>query len=183
MIDVVYVTGNANKAKYFNQMVGLDIPHQPADLDELQSLDLEEIIEHKVRQAYKILKKPVIVEDTKLVFAAYGRLPGPLIKWFIEEIGLDGLCGMVTGKDTRAFAGAAIAYFDGTNLKIFQSELAGTITTEPRGDNGFGWNGIFMPGDEMRTLGELSDDEFKQWYGKIKPFAAVREYLLALDEQ
>ena len=45
------------------------------DLDEIQSLDLREIVEHKVRQAYEKCGKPVLVENASLEFTALGRLP------------------------------------------------------------------------------------------------------------
>jgi len=44
--------------------------HEKIDLEEIQSLDLREIVEHKVRQAYDVVKKPVLVEDTSLRFTA-----------------------------------------------------------------------------------------------------------------
>jgi len=59
------------------------------DLDELQSLDLRVIVEHKVRQAYEKVGGPVLVEDVSLEFLALGRIPGPFIKFFEQEIGLE----------------------------------------------------------------------------------------------
>lgn len=96
-MNAVYVTGNEHKAKYFKKMVGLDIPHQAIELDEIQSLSLVEVVTHKAKQAYGIVKKPVIVEDTKLTFLALGELPGPFIKWFQESLGNEGLCRMLDG--------------------------------------------------------------------------------------
>ena len=43
-MNVVYITGNAHKAKYFSKMVGLDIPHQKIDIDELQTMDIDELM-------------------------------------------------------------------------------------------------------------------------------------------
>src|SRR2546430_10482604 len=53
------------------------------------------------RSAYDIVKKPVLVEDIAFTFTAMGRLPGPLIKWFLEELGNDGLCKLANGLDNR----------------------------------------------------------------------------------
>jgi len=61
--------------------------HEKIDMDEIQSLDLDEVVEHKVRQAYEIAKKPILVEDTALEFPALGKLPGTFIKFFIQELG------------------------------------------------------------------------------------------------
>ncbi|MCA9346393.1 non-canonical purine NTP pyrophosphatase [Candidatus Saccharibacteria bacterium] len=173
----VYVTGNEHKAKLFNDMVGLKIEHEKADVEEIQSLDLAEIIEHKAKSAYKKLNKPVIVEDTKLVFNELGKLPGPLIKWFLESIGVEGLCKLLDGRDKSAVAGAAIACFDGENLEIFEKELSGKLSDKPRGKSGFGWNVVFIPTGSDRTLGEMNQAEFKKYYLQIKPFKELRRYL------
>jgi len=177
-MNVVYVTGNAHKAKYFNKMVGLDIPHHSVDVEEIQSLDLRAIVEHKAREAYRQLKQPVIVEDTSLTFEQLGKLPGPFIKWFLDELGIDGLAELGAKlNDKSAVAGAMIAYFDGKTMKVFSSQLEGKLSDKPKGDNGFGWNQIFIPDGQKLTLGEMDDETFKQYYGRVKPFAQLRKFL------
>lgn len=182
-MNVVYVTGNPHKAKYFARMTQMDIPQMSFDVDEVQSTSLLEIVEHKARQAYELAKCPVIVEDAKLSFKVLGALPGPLIKWFQQEMGETGLCELLDGYDDRtAFAGAAIAYFDGTNLEIFERELQGTIAKEPsKKDTGFGWNVIFIPKGSKITLADMSESEFEKYYAKIKPFDEITTFLKNLD--
>ena len=75
MHSITFITGNQKKADYLAKYLGLEVLHEKVDLDELQSLDLREIVEHKVRQAYEKVGKPVIVEDVSLTFTALGRLP------------------------------------------------------------------------------------------------------------
>jgi non-canonical purine NTP pyrophosphatase (RdgB/HAM1 family) len=181
--DLVFVTGNDHKAKYFSKMVGFEVERVSLDLDEIQSLDLQEVIEHKVKQAYKVLKRPVIVEDTKLVFNALGALPGPFIKYFLDELGADGLCKLLNSySDRSAVAGAAIAYYDGATLKIFENKYSGEIALKPKGESGFGWNRVFIPSGEKITLGEMTEEEFKKHYQKIKPFKEIAEYLKIIDK-
>lgn len=86
MQPITFITGNQKKADYLAKYLGFPVEHKKIDLDEIQSLDLAEIIEHKVKQAYEIVKTPVIVEDVSLEFSALGRLPGPFIKFFEREI-------------------------------------------------------------------------------------------------
>jgi non-canonical purine NTP pyrophosphatase (RdgB/HAM1 family) len=183
MDNLVYVTGNPHKAKYFAKMTKLNLPHIDLDLDEIQSTSLSEIVEHKARQAYALVNKPVVVEDTKLSFGVLGALPGTLIKWFQQEIGETGLCRLLDGYDDRsAFAGAAMAYFDGTNLEIFERELEGTIARVPSKNNtGFGWNTIFMPKGMDITFADMSESEFEKWYAKVKPFDEITAFLKSLD--
>jgi len=171
MKDVVFVTGNAKKAQYFSAMVGIDIAHEAADIEELQDLDLDKVIEHKARATYALLRRPVIVEDTQVTFHALGRLPGTFIKWFMDELGPDGLCAILDAyNDRSATAGAAIAYFDGLEMRIFKGGMLGSITQKPMGDNGFGWNAIFIPDGSTQTLGQMTDADFKKYYAQIKPF-------------
>lgn len=79
MNNVVFVTGNQKKAEYLSNYLGHPVDHQKIELEELQSLDLRDIVRHKVHQAYAAVQRPVIVEDVSLEFAALGRLPGPFI--------------------------------------------------------------------------------------------------------
>lgn len=178
MRDVVFVTGNPNKAKYFSRMVGFDVEHITVELEEIQSLSLREVVEHKAHQAYEKLQRPVIVEDTSVRFSAMNGLPGPFIKWFLDTMSLEEICRMLdVPNDRSAVAGAAIAYYDGKILEVFERELEGSVPSNPKGDAGFGWNPIFIPSGSELTLGEMSDDEFQKWYAKIKPFDAVAEFL------
>lgn len=61
--------------------------HEKIELDEIQSLNLDEVVTHKVKQAYEKAEKPVLVEDTSLIFLALGKLPGTFIRFFVQEIG------------------------------------------------------------------------------------------------
>jgi inosine triphosphate pyrophosphatase len=86
MQTVTFITGNQKKADYLAKYLGFPIEHIRLDLDEIQSLSLREIVEHKVRQAYAKVGKPVIVDDVSLTFAELGKLPGPFIKFFEQEL-------------------------------------------------------------------------------------------------
>ena len=86
MANITFITGNQDKADYLAKYLGHPVDHLKLDLDEIQSLELKEIVEHKVRQAYEKVKKPVIVEDVSLEFEALGGLPGPFIKFFVEKV-------------------------------------------------------------------------------------------------
>lgn len=173
----VYVTGNVNKAKHFSAMLGYDIESIAVDIDEIQSLDVAEVVAHKVRNAFEKVNRPVIVEDTTVVFLALGGLPGPFIKWFLEELKPEGLCRILNGKDRSAIAGSAIAYYDGEKLEIFTREIAGTIADTPRGKNGWGWDPIFIEQGSKKTNAELADDEYEAMYKRVKPFEEVARFL------
>jgi XTP/dITP diphosphohydrolase len=78
-MKVTFITGNPKKAEFLAKFLGFPVEHKKLDLDELQSLDLEEITEHKARQAYETVGGPVLVEDVGVVIHSMGKLPGPFI--------------------------------------------------------------------------------------------------------
>lgn len=185
MKDVVYVTGNPEKARNFSQHIGLQVTHRPVELDEIQTLDPAELVSHKARQAYATLQRPVLVEDVTLEFEALDGLPGPFVKFFVQaggdiESGVERMCRMLDGfANRRARAKCTFGYFDGTTTVLFEGSLVGTIARHPRGDGGFGFDRIFVPdGFDDKTAAELDEDEYERYYTTIKPFQQVRDFLV-----
>lgn len=176
---LVFITGNQDKADYLARLLGVPITHQKVDLDEIQSLDLKKIVEHKARQAYEVVQRPVIVDDVSLEFTALSGLPGPFIKFFVDTTGLVAVCKMLNGfNDRSAVARGAFGYFDGNQLEVFSSELTGSIAEAPRGTSGFGWDKIFIPeGYGGKTRAELSHNEDDASYLQIKPIEQLRDFL------
>lgn len=177
-MNITFITGNQHKADYLAKWLDMPIRHQKIDLDELQSLDLREIAAHKAHQAYDKIQTTVLVEDGALTFLAMGRLPGPLVKWFIEEIGNDGLCKMVSNfEDRSAVATLCYALFDGKELHFFEGSVHGKVSEQPRGDNGFGWNPIFIPNGSDKTYAEMTDDELKPFSFRAQAIQKLAEFL------
>jgi len=181
MSNVTFITGNQNKADYLAKYLGHPVDHVKLDLDEIQSLDLREIVEHKVRQAYARIKKPVLVEDVSLEFTALGRLPGPLIKWFLEELELDQICALLDGKDRSATGRCMFGYYDGTRLEFLEGVLPGRIADKPAGDNGFGWDKIFIANGYNVTRALLGEEDYQKVYLQIRPFAQLKKFLESLE--
>lgn len=176
----VFITGNQNKAEYLAKNLGITLEHQKIDLDEIQSADPHTIIEHKVRQAYEIIQKPVLVEDVSLAFSALHGLPGPFIKFFVDaENGLENLCRMLDGFDDRsAYASVIYGYYDGVELKMVDGGLDGAIASRPRGQGGYGWDKIFEPnGYGGLTRAELSPEQDAESYNKLRDFETLRLFL------
>lgn len=160
MNDIVFITGNQHKADYLAKWLGIPVAHQKLDLEEIQSLDLRTVVEDKARRAYDAIGGTVLVEDVSLSFDVFGQLPGTFVKWFIQEIGTEGMCRMLDSQSTHA-ATAAICYclFDGAIAHFFESSMRGSIADHPRGSNGFGWDEIFISDGMDKTRAELDDDE------------------------
>ncbi len=177
-MNVTFITGNQNKADFLAKNLGHPVGHVKLDLDEIQSLDLHEITEHKARQAYEKIKKPVLVEDVSFGLDALGGLPGPFTKWFEIELGLDGICKLVDKLgNSGAIAKICFAYYDGHQIKFFDGEVRGTIPARPLGDDGFGWNPIFIPAGQTKTYAEMNEEETRKYslrtstvYPQLKEF-------------
>lgn len=179
---VTFITGNQNKADYFSRQIGLKIPHKKVELQEIQSLDLHEIVLFKLKQAYREIGSPVIVEDVSLSFNALGGLPGPYIRWFTDIAGNVVCCRMLDSFDDRsATINCTFGYFDGQRVEYFDSSLKGSISKKPRGDNGFGFDNIFIMDGYDKTRAELPKEENERTYATLmKPFSKVREFLANL---
>jgi non-canonical purine NTP pyrophosphatase (RdgB/HAM1 family) len=158
--SLTYITGNPGKARLVSRYLAFPVIHKPIDLIEIQSLDPTEIIEYKAKEAYKLVGSPVLVEDTSLRFLALGRLPGPLIKWFLAELGTDGLCHLLDNfSDRSAVAEVQFGLYDGQTLLAFPGAQEGSIASAPRGSGGFGWDAIFIPAGYDKTWAEMTPEE------------------------
>jgi len=160
MDTITFITGNPGKVSLLKQYLDFPVVHTSIDLVEVQSLDLATIVEHKAKEAYRQVGGPVLVEDTSLRFYALERLPGPLIKWFLTELGTDGLCRLLDNyADRSAVAEVLFGLYDGRNFQTFSGVVEGAIARVPRGSRGFGWDAIFVPNGFAKTWAEMRDEE------------------------
>lgn len=177
MKPVTFITGNLNKVKYLEKYLGHPVRHIKLDLDEIQSLDPKRVVEHKVRQAYEMIKEPVLVEDVSLEFSALGRLPGPFIRFFNEDVPLETMCRMLDGLSRQATARATFGYFDGNEVKFFEGKIDGEIAQTPTGENGWEWDKIFIPDGSNKTRAQMSDEEYGESTMQMRPLSALKEFL------
>lgn len=178
MQDLVFITGNQHKADFLAKLLGRPVKHHKLDLDELQSLDLHAVAEHKVRQAYEILKQPVLVEDASLTFPAMGRLPGTFIKWFVEELGYDGLLRLANSLPSqKAHGKVCYALYDGKEVKIFDGEMHGRIAKEARGTGGFGFDPIFINDGYDITRAEMDEETYFKTSYRADAMQKLKEHL------
>ncbi len=183
MKTVTFITGNQDKADYLAKYLGHPVEHIKLDLDEIQSLDLKEVVKHKVQQAYEHVQKPVLVEDVSLEFEALGGLPGPFIRFYVDVVPFDVICNMISGPNRRATARCVFGYFDGKEMQLFEGSMKGQIATEPRGENGYGWDKIFIPGGYNITRAEMDEEDNQKTYMTIKPFEAFKKFIESNNDQ
>jgi non-canonical purine NTP pyrophosphatase (RdgB/HAM1 family) len=114
-----------------------------------------------------------LIEDTGLYIAAWDGLPGALVKWFVQRVGVQGICQMLQAfTDRRAWAESILAVHDG-QLRTYRGRIEGSIAVEPAGDAGFGWDPIFIPLGAEKTFGEMAPAEKDQYSMRRLAFEAM----------
>ncbi len=116
---------------------------------------------------------PTVADDSGLEVLSLGGAPGVRSKRWAGAEGrpaevdaannremLRRLAG-ATGNRRRAQYRAVLAYLPspGAPVEIFEGRCTGTITTEPRGDAGFGYDPYFLSDDLEKTFGEATAEE------------------------
>jgi non-canonical purine NTP pyrophosphatase (RdgB/HAM1 family) len=178
VIDPIFITGNDHKASQLSKWLGIELRHQKVTVDEIQSLDLKEVVKHKARQAYDIVKQPVIVEDVGMVFTAFKRLPGPFIKWFETGSDLETMCRMLDSfEDRSATAFTLYCLYDGHELHTFSGNMHGTIPKMPRGSGGFGFDSIFVNDGQDLTRAEMDEATYSSTSYRQAALAELRTFL------
>ena len=179
--EITVVTTSADKLTEINQILGTNHKVSTVDIPEIQSLNLDEVITDKARKAYQIVKKPVLVEDISFEIKDLKNLPGTFIKFFLQTLGTEGTVALVRNNDTTTKVTAAVAIYNGKNLKIFKGEIWGTLSPRDRGHYGFGFDKIFIPKGYNQTLGEMPPSLKNQISHRAKALKKVKAFLQRLD--
>lgn len=177
--NIKFVTGNINKVREAGEILGVslqqvDIP----ELYELQTHDPEAIVRHKLMQAHEIVKEPVLVEDSGLIFSAWNGLPGALVKWFESTVGCEGMLKMLEPFENKAATALCyVGFHDGQNIKIAKGEVRGRVADSLRGTRGFGWDVLFIPDGHERTYAEMPPAEKNAISHRKRAFTALKKII------
>lgn len=66
---------------------------------------------------------------------------------------------VLKSKEKGAHYTCSIAFYNRQDTVVFTGELYGTIASEPLGENGFGYDPIFIPDGDQRTLAQMEKKE------------------------
>jgi len=159
--QLTLITGNLNKLKEIKAVLdpAFEIIAKDIDLPEYQG-EPGEVARQKCRVATELVDGPVLVEDSCLCFNALGGLPGPYVKWFLKNLGPEGLYRMLDGwEDKSAYALCTFAYGSrNSDIKLFEGKCDGVIVP-PRGPRDFGWDPCFQPIGYTQTNAEMDKAE------------------------
>lgn len=158
------------------------------DLPELQG-EIEDILKKKCQEAARRLRIPVLVEDTSLCFNALEGLPGPYIKWFIKNLGPEGLVRLLAGWDDKSAEAISTFGFcksdcEDSKVEIFQGRTKGTMVY-PKSQNNHGWETCwdcaFVPNGYNRTYAELKKEEKNRISQRFKALMKLKARLSQMD--
>jgi inosine triphosphate pyrophosphatase len=179
---MILITSSQGKLREFQRFFP-DMACFALDVPEIQSLNAAAIIEAKIAAAGSAMQRPhdqtIVVEDTSLYVNSMNGLPGPLIKWFLEALGVGGLHDLITSYacDNRAVARTVIGYAEtGQPIRYFSGETNGRIVA-PEATPTFGWDNIFLPDGADETFAEMEPEEKDRWSMRGKAIRALQEYL------
>lgn len=142
-------TTNKNKLKEFESLIkGYTLIPVDLDVDEIQDTDHLKVAKAKAKTAWEANSyNPVLIEDTSLYVNGLNDLPGALLTFFISDIATRKLIASqwLKGKDRSALAVVTLAIFDGNEVYFWEGKLEGEIADFTKGQNGFGFDDIFIP--------------------------------------
>tara|TARA_X000000368_G_scaffold174455_1_gene137571 strand:+ start:288 stop:866 length:579 start_codon:yes stop_codon:yes gene_type:complete len=118
----------------------------------------------KIKSKYgqKLFNMPCFADDSGFCVEALKNKPGIKSKRFLDKFSSNSkafeyiISNVIKNKNNRAFFVTAISLTikEGYHL-IFLGKINGTVSLEPRGDNGFGYDPIFVPDNHNKTFGEM----------------------------
>ena len=156
-----FATQNKGKLKEAGEILGIEIiPMKIENLPEIQTNDPLECVKKKAVSAFEIIKQPILVDDTCLVFSALNGLPGVFMDYFMDALGNKGLLNLLRNEENRnAIAQTSLCYYDGKEAIVVFGKIEGSIALSERGENGFGWDTIFIPKGFSKTFAEMTAEE------------------------
>lgn len=171
-MEIIFVTSNEGKFQSLAEVFPTEkytLIQKSVAVPELQGNTAMDVSAEKAREAFKIVKKPLIIQDSAFHINALKGFPGPYIKYIQETIGLEGLLKLMEGVEDRScYFEQAVTYIDETTIKTFVGDrylgnLATRIaTTEAKRAWGLIWK-LFVPEAYDKTLSEMSEEDFNKF--------------------
>jgi inosine/xanthosine triphosphate pyrophosphatase family protein len=178
-LSIRYATGNAFKKEEMGVMSAKEIikdadgatwkiedrfsfAYEPVKTDEPLERNIQAMVLHKVKSAYRQLLAPCIVEHAGLMLEEFvsSHYPGGLTQPIWDAIKAEGFLKSLAWLRGKIIARAVVGYCDGLKTQTFVGETEGSLADEPRGSRGFYWDTVFCPdGGGGLTYAEISERE------------------------
>lgn len=186
---MILATNNKGKIKevkeIFNEYQVFSLKDKNIDIDVIEDADsFYGNALKKAKEIYEIAKEPVIADDSGICIDILNDWPGVMTHRFLGEDASDSerndeLLNRMkeySGDDRKAKVVCDIVYYDGNNIIVSEGIVNGTIATQKRGGNGFGFDEIFEL-ENGKTLAELSSEEKNKISARFKALCDMNEKL------
>lgn len=191
MRQIVFATNNAHKLEELCEILGAQF--QVLSLKEIgchedipETADtLEGNAEIKARYVKEHYGYNCFADDTGLEVTALGGAPGVYSARYAgpahdSKANVELLMKNMEGVDDRsARFRTVIALIEGDRLSFMTGIVNGTIITEQRGNDGFGYDPIFMPDGFDTTFAEMSMHEKNKISHRGRAVEKLKNYLLS----
>jgi len=133
----------------------------------------------KARAAAQTANLPALADDSGLVVPALGGAPGIYsARWAGPgrdfTVAMERVNRELGNKDRRAaFVSVLALAWPKEEEAEFNGEVHGTLTWPPRGENGFGYDPIFIPDGYAITFGEMAPEEKYRVDHRARAFATL----------
>ena len=171
MRNLVFATGNSHKLQevqgLFKEGFALSCLKDVNITEEIPET-ADNLVDNALQKAWYVYKKcgiPCFADDTGLEVEALNGAPGVYSARYAGEqkdskLNMLLLLKNMTGKENRnARFRTIIAYIDeNAQEHIFEGEIRGKIIENMTGENGFGYDPIFVPEGYDKTFAQLSSE-------------------------
>jgi non-canonical purine NTP pyrophosphatase (RdgB/HAM1 family) len=177
MNKLYFATGNKGKAEEAKKILDVPIEISQLDLEEIQSMDLEEIAGHKLIQAYQKVKNPVFVDDVALYLDVWDGFPGPFVKYIHDGSNARLLYMLRNEKVRTGTLIATIGYYDGSKKHFFTGKLKVSIADKEQGESGWGLDPVLIPEGKDKTFAQMNEEEKNSDSHRSRALAEFKKFL------
>jgi len=138
-----------------------DRGHEAENIDvaypEVQAESLEMVMVQGLVWLTERYKVPLLADDSGLFIDALKGFPGVYSAYVYKTIGCDGILTLMEKEEARGARFECVLGFaePGKDPVLFKGISKGTISRSKRGDEGFGYDPIFIPEGGERTFAEV----------------------------
>jgi XTP/dITP diphosphohydrolase len=153
---------------------GIELAQVSLEKYEVQADDLKKIAAVAAEQALQELgATAMLAEDAGFFIDALNGFPGPYSSYVYRTLGVKGILKLLENVDKRAaYFACAVAYSDRNQTICFEGVVNGNVDFKPRGQQGFGFDPIFIPDQgDGRTFAEMNTDEKNRYSHRALAFS------------
>jgi len=191
VLEIIFATKNLHKVEELKKIAPKSIeiaglPEGIAIAPEYGETFLENAI-GKAMWYMKIVKKPVVADDSGLEIDALKGFPGVFSSRFMEgedyKKKMEKILKMLENEENRRARFVCYAVYASPDGIVVSAKgtVEGKISQNIRGSKGFGYDPIFIPDGYEKTFGELGEDIKNSISHRYKAFENLFKMLKNLD--